>query len=708
VDTAERTATHQAPTVYDGFISYSHAADGLLAPRLQSGLQRFAKPWWKRRALRVFRDESSLSANPHLWSSITEALDESDWFVLLLSPDAAQSPWVNQEIEYWLEHKDPSRILPVVTDGRFGWDGDVTGDAAPEALRGVFLEEPRWVELRFARDEEQLDLKNPRFSSAVADIASALRGVPKDELESEEVKQHRRTVHTAWAAGALVGVLAIAATVFGIQSANNAREAETQRLAAETEAERANAEADRADANAREAEDQRRLADQRADEAKQREQQAIAQAGIAESRRLAMAATLAIETDPELGMLLALEAQKVTSDELTPIEALAPMREAIEAHSLLWRFSVPSNRFNSAVLAPDAATVYYTSGGDNALRAVDVASREILWEYAAAGGSSKLREVRVSPDGRLISLSVAGTAEQPARILIFEPHSETPESPVEVLESEGCRRMSTAPGGFSEQGEYFTATTGTVECGPTNPGADWAVAYNTSSWAEVFVYSAEGFTSESIQIVESASRGLLRRESPTEPGFRVVEVPGWDLIEDFEGAGYATASPTGQVVFDPSPDSSCACTPSRLRVTDSDLNTLATLAPDIQMDERQGSIVVADPASFSPDGTLIATVTQLEDWIFDATDGSRFKRIPSNQPTLEHSWSSDSTKLLTTHEDALLLWAVRPDAGLLGRISGATDIASLAMELLTRGFTAGECETHDIDPCPTLEEMREG
>jgi hypothetical protein len=45
--------------LYDGFISYSHAADDLLAPRLQSGFQRFAKPWWKRRAVRIFRDESA-------------------------------------------------------------------------------------------------------------------------------------------------------------------------------------------------------------------------------------------------------------------------------------------------------------------------------------------------------------------------------------------------------------------------------------------------------------------------------------------------------------------------------------------------------------------------------------------------------------------------------------------------------------------------
>jgi hypothetical protein len=116
--------------VYDGFMSYSHAADDLLAPRLQAGLQRFAKPWWKRRALRIFRDESSLSANPHLWASITEALDESDWFILLLSPEAASSEWVNREVEYSLEHKDPDRIIPVVTDGDFAW---ASGDIVPDS-----------------------------------------------------------------------------------------------------------------------------------------------------------------------------------------------------------------------------------------------------------------------------------------------------------------------------------------------------------------------------------------------------------------------------------------------------------------------------------------------------------------------------------------------------------------------------------------------
>ena len=51
MDIAERPASTE--TIYHGFISYAHTADDLLAPRLQSGLQRFAKPWGKPRALRI-------------------------------------------------------------------------------------------------------------------------------------------------------------------------------------------------------------------------------------------------------------------------------------------------------------------------------------------------------------------------------------------------------------------------------------------------------------------------------------------------------------------------------------------------------------------------------------------------------------------------------------------------------------------------------
>ena len=226
--------------VYDGFMSYSHAADDLLAPRLQAGLQRFAKPWWKRRALRIFRDESSLTANPHLWGSITDALDDSAWFVLLLSPDAADSPWVNNEVEYWLDHKDPNRMIPVLTDGEFGWSGGgIVSDAVPPALRRAYSDEPRWVDLRFARTEEQLDLNNASFRAAIADIAAPIRGVPKDELESEEVREHRRTVRTAWAGGLAVFVFAVlagATAVYAVGQRDSAQQNEQAALQSEAEA----------------------------------------------------------------------------------------------------------------------------------------------------------------------------------------------------------------------------------------------------------------------------------------------------------------------------------------------------------------------------------------------------------------------------------------------------------------------------------------
>ncbi|MGD8932407.1 MAG: TIR domain-containing protein, partial [Chromatiales bacterium] len=78
---------------YDAFISYSHAADGRLAPSLRNGLHRLAKAPFQLRALNVFRDETSLSATPSLWPSIESALAQSRFFILLASPEAVASRW---------------------------------------------------------------------------------------------------------------------------------------------------------------------------------------------------------------------------------------------------------------------------------------------------------------------------------------------------------------------------------------------------------------------------------------------------------------------------------------------------------------------------------------------------------------------------------------------------------------------------------------
>src|ERR1700680_1819001 len=107
---------------YNAFISYSHNADITVAAALQSALHRFANPWYKLRALHIFRDQTNLAVNPALWSSIRDALDQSSFFILLASPEAAASPWVAKEADYWIAKNGLSHFLIVLTGGALEWN----------------------------------------------------------------------------------------------------------------------------------------------------------------------------------------------------------------------------------------------------------------------------------------------------------------------------------------------------------------------------------------------------------------------------------------------------------------------------------------------------------------------------------------------------------------------------------------------------------
>src|SRR5262249_32033373 len=118
--------------LYKAFISYSHAADSRLAPALQSGLERFAKPWYRMRNFRIFRDQTNLAVAPELWPRIAEALDASEYLVLMASPKSATSPWVERELEHWRNSHSSQNILIVLTGGTIAWD-DRRGDFCWEA-----------------------------------------------------------------------------------------------------------------------------------------------------------------------------------------------------------------------------------------------------------------------------------------------------------------------------------------------------------------------------------------------------------------------------------------------------------------------------------------------------------------------------------------------------------------------------------------------
>ena len=179
----------RATKTYDAFLSYSHSTDADLAPRLQRLICRVGRPWYKRSSLRIFRDDSSLTMTSSLWTSITTAMAASEHFVLLASPAAAQSSWVQREIGHWKMNRDPTTFFIVLTDGAIAWD-DARGDfdwarttaLSHETFARWFNTEPLWEDATAARSDQQDD----RLRDVARTIAAPMYGVTKDELDSED------------------------------------------------------------------------------------------------------------------------------------------------------------------------------------------------------------------------------------------------------------------------------------------------------------------------------------------------------------------------------------------------------------------------------------------------------------------------------------------------------------------------------------------
>lgn len=223
---------------YSAFVSYSHLEDDKLAKALQHALHRFAKPWYRMRALRVFRDKTNLSATPALWGTIEQALRDSGFFLLLASPEAARSKWVRKEVEYWKSNKSVRQLLLVLTDGELVWDADA-GDfdwtrttAVPKALSRAFDEEPLWVDFRASKVEGKLSIRSTSFRAGIADLAAPIHGKSKDELDSEDIRQHRKTLRLAWSAVTGLVILLCAAVAAAWIADRQRRLKETQRAIA--------------------------------------------------------------------------------------------------------------------------------------------------------------------------------------------------------------------------------------------------------------------------------------------------------------------------------------------------------------------------------------------------------------------------------------------------------------------------------------------
>ncbi|WP_322726377.1 toll/interleukin-1 receptor domain-containing protein [Streptomyces spongiae] len=224
-----RAAVPDGAKQRDAFISYSQRKNAPLAKTLQRGLERLAVPRFRPMRMSVFRDVTSLPANHDLWQSIQRELTRSRYLILLASPEAAASPWVAREVDYWLRERDTEHLLIAVASGAIEWD-DGAGDfdwqkttCLPPNLAGHFTSTPLWVDLREIEERAHHSLRYPPFRAAVATLAAPLHGRPKEELEHDDFRQLRFVKRLSWSGVALLVVLLLLA-VYGFFDASRQRD----------------------------------------------------------------------------------------------------------------------------------------------------------------------------------------------------------------------------------------------------------------------------------------------------------------------------------------------------------------------------------------------------------------------------------------------------------------------------------------------------
>lgn len=125
---------------YVAFISYRHKPlDIAVAKQVQRLIEHYRIPRDMRKDGRkrlgyVFRDQDELPLSSDLNANITNALDASQFLIVICTPDTPKSLWVEREIGYFLKHHDRSHVMTVLADGS-------PDESFPELLTHVWQED---------------------------------------------------------------------------------------------------------------------------------------------------------------------------------------------------------------------------------------------------------------------------------------------------------------------------------------------------------------------------------------------------------------------------------------------------------------------------------------------------------------------------------------------------------------------------------------
>ena len=222
---------------YMAFLSYSHQ-DAAFADWLHEAIEQFRVPPRlvgrltelgpvPGRLTPVFRDRHELAAASDLSDEIEQAIAGSRFLIVLCSPAAARSHWINEEVICFKKLHGEQRILAAIIDGE-PFAGDTPGgeekECFPPALRTHFdgrgrptaqRAEPIAADLRESGDGRRMGLFK---------VIAGMLGVGLDDLAQREAqRRHRR--HTMISAASILGMLVASGLAFtAIQARDDARD----------------------------------------------------------------------------------------------------------------------------------------------------------------------------------------------------------------------------------------------------------------------------------------------------------------------------------------------------------------------------------------------------------------------------------------------------------------------------------------------------
>ena len=162
---------------YAAFISYAHA-DEPMARRIHNALETYRLPNAfdqdaKEKLKPIFRDVTELTAHHSLSEKIQDAVRTSRFLIILCSPSAKNSHWVNEEIRLFRKLHGENKILSVIIDGN-------PETSFPKAL------------IEGGREPLAANMTSREgFRFGITQLAASMIGVGLDELIQRDNKRRR-------------------------------------------------------------------------------------------------------------------------------------------------------------------------------------------------------------------------------------------------------------------------------------------------------------------------------------------------------------------------------------------------------------------------------------------------------------------------------------------------------------------------------------